>query len=130
MVAKDTVRDDFAIWESDNPIPFFDKLAENVSFIVRGRLNPLAGHYNSRSQVLEVFQRLSSGFTAPPTCKVTNIFVDGDGAVVEMSLDAMTKSGYNFYEDLCFVCKYAGNSIVEVRIYVDTAAEIKLMSEA
>jgi len=56
--------------------------------------------------------------------------VDGDWAVVEMSLDAMTKGGNNFYEDLCFVCRYGGNSIVEVRIYVDTAAEIKLMSEA
>ena len=130
MVSQDTVRDDFAVWESDNPIPFFDKLAENVSWIVRGKLNPLAGQYNSRTQVIEVFQQLSSSFTAPPTCKVTSILVDGDWAVVEMSLDAMTKGGNNFYEDLCFVCRYGGNSIVEVRIYVDTAAEIKLMSEA
>lgn len=129
MVSQRTVTDDFAIWESDNPIPFFDKLTEDVSWTIRGRLNPLSGHYTSRADVLGVFQQLSSKFAGPPNCKIVSTFVNGDWTVVEMSLDVMSKEGYNFYEDLCFVCRYEGDSIAEVRLYVDTAAEIKLMSE-
>ena len=57
-------------------------------------------------------------------------FFDGDWAIVEMSFDAITKGGFNYYEDICFICRYEQETIVEVRLYVDTAGEIKVFSES
>ena len=130
MVSEAFIRSEFAPWETDNPIPFFEKLPDNVSFTVCGSFNPLAGEYNSKNDVLAVFGRLMSQFVAPPTLKIINVLPSGDYAVVEMTSHAISKKGKDYNQSLCWVCRYEGEICVMVRIYVDTAAEMQLFEEA
>ena len=129
MVTEAFIRDEFAPWETDNPIPFFEKLPDNVSWTVNGQFNPLAGHYN-KNEVLAVFGRLMSNFSKPPTLKITNVLPSGDYAVVEMTSHGVSTGGKVYDQVMCWVCRYEGDTCVMVRIYVDTAAEIRLFEES
>ena len=129
MLSEGLVRAQFAPWETSNPLPFFDILADNVYWIVSGKLNPLSGAYNSKNEVLDVFGRLTARFAGPPTSKITNVLTSGDYAVVEMTLHAVSKGGNDFDEQLCWVCRYEGEKCVSVMLYVDSAAEKQLFEE-
>jgi uncharacterized protein len=130
MVSEAFIRAEFAPLETDNPIPFFEKLADNVSWTVSGSFNALSGHYNNKNDVIAVFGRLVSKFAGPPTMKITNVLPSGDYAVVEMTSHGISKAGNEYDQVLCWVCRYEGNTCVMVRIYVDTAAEIRLFEES
>jgi uncharacterized protein len=129
MVAEDFVRSEFKPWETGDPILFFDKLPDNISWTVSGKLNPLSGHYTSKSDVLAIFGRLTSKLAGPPVCKITNILTSKDYAVVEMDFHSVSKGGNNYDQSLCWVCRYEGTTCVEVRLYVDTAGEVALFEE-
>jgi len=130
MVTEAFIRSEFAPWLTENPLPFFEKLPDNVSWTVCGSFNRLAGHYNSKNEVLGVFGQLMSRFTGPPTLKITNVLPSGNYAVVEMTSHGISLKGEKFDQMLCFVCRYEGETCVEVRIYVDTAAEVELFKES
>jgi uncharacterized protein len=130
MVSEAFIRAEFAPWETENPIPFFEKLPDNVSWTVSGSFNQLAGHYDNKNEVLAVFGRLMSNFAKPPTCKITNVLPSGDYAVVEMTTHGVSNGGKNYDQMLCWVCRYEGDTCVKVTIYVDTAAEIRLFEES
>jgi len=130
MVSEQTVRNQFAIWETDNPIPFFDDLPENITFKVCGSLNPLRGTYTSRDQVLETFGKLSSRFAGPFRTTITSVLVSGEYGIVEGVMRNVSKGGFHFEQEICWISRYEGDVIVEVRLYVDSAAEKAVMEEA
>ena len=129
MVSEDFVRTEFAPWETQNPMPWFEKLPDNVSWHICGTLNPKAGTYNSKAEVIAVFGELMSKVAGPPDCKITNVLPSGDTAVVEMFFHAIAKNGWHFDQELCWVCKYEAGLCVSVRLYVDSAGEVKLFEE-
>jgi uncharacterized protein len=128
-LTEDFIRSEFAPWESENPVPFFDKLSDNVSWTISGKLNPCAGVYNSKAAVIELFGKLMSKLSGPPICKITNVLTAGDYAVVEMDFHSVSKGGIDFDQQLCWVCRYEGKEWVMVRLYVDTAGEVRLFAE-
>lgn len=129
MPTEEFVRAHFSPWETADPHSWFGTLADNVKWTVMGKQNPLHGEYNSREQVLEVFHGLMSKMAGPPTVKIENIITSGDYAVVEMSFAAPTKIPLEMYEskgyeqDMIWVCRYEGETIVELRCYIDTYGE-------
>jgi ketosteroid isomerase-like protein len=130
MPTEEFVRAQFAPWETPDPISWFaTALADNIKWTILGKTNPLAGVYNSRDEVLSVFGTLMSKMAGPPNGKIESIIASGDYAVVEMSFSAPTKSplpeyeSAGFEEDMCWVCKYEGDTIVELRCYIDTLGE-------
>jgi len=136
MPTEEFVRAQFAIWETPDPVSWFTTaLADNIKWIVPGKTNPLAGVYTSREQVLGVFGTLMSKMAGPPETKVENVIASGDSAVVEMSFKAPTKNplpGYDgpgFEQDMCWVCKYEGEKIVELHCYIDTLGEKILFAQ-
>lgn len=129
MVSEDSVRSQFEDWEKGDPTAFFNTLSENVSWTVNGKLNPLAGHYTSKEDALGAFGQLSSKLSGPPTCKIKNLLISGDYAVVEMDFSTVSKGGKNYDQCICWVCRYEGTVCVEVKIYVDTAWEKALFEE-
>ena len=129
MVSEEFVRNVFAPWETNDPTPFFDSLSDNVSWKISGTINPFAGHYTTKAQVLEVFGQLTAKFAGPPSGRIINMIVSGDSAVVETEFNAPTPDGGRFEEEICWICRFEGNICTEVKIYVDTAAEVKLFGQ-
>ena len=129
MVSEQFVREHFACWETENPIPFFDSLPENFTWTVAGAINPLKGSYTSKEQCLEAFAQLMSKLTEPPVCKIINVLVSGDYAVVEMSSKEKSKAGKTYDELMCFIVRYEGDNVVEIRMYADTAVEKEIFDE-
>ena len=64
-----------------------------------------------------------SKLNAPPVCKIFSILVSGDYAVVEMTSKEQSMAGKSYDELMCFVVRYEGNCIAEIRMYADTAVE-------
>lgn len=130
MPTEEFVRTQFAPWETPDPTSWFaTALAPNIKWKVVGITNPLAGTYNSPEEVLGVFGTLMSKMAGPPSGKIQTVIVSGDYAVVEMSFTAPTKAplpgypGSGYEQDMCWVCKYEGERIVELRCYIDTLGE-------
>ena len=129
MVSEQFVREQFGSWETDNPGPFFESLPEKFTWTVAGAINPLRGLYTSKEQCLQAFGQMMSKLTAPPVCKIVNVLVSGDYAVIEMTTAEESKAGKAYDEAMCFVVRYEGDKIAEIRMYADTAVEKEIFDE-
>ena len=129
MVTEEFIRTEFAPWEEGNPMPWFEKLDDSISWHICGTLNPTAGTYHSKAEVIECFGKLMSKVTGPPECKVTNVITSGDTAVVTMDFHAVAHNGWDYKQECCMIGKYEAGVCVSVNLFIDTAGEIKLFSE-
>lgn len=129
MVSEQFVREQFGSWETDNPVPFFESLPEKFTWTVTGAINPLRGIYTSKEQCLQAFGQMMSKLTAPPVCKIVHVLASGDYAVVEMTTTEESKAGKTYDEAMCFVVRYEGDKIAEMRMYADTAVEKEIFEE-
>ena len=66
------------------------------------------------------FRRLSRFLPGGVALFVDHLYVSGDTAVVEMHANATDLRGEPFDNVYCWVCRFQGDVIVEVRAYVDT----------
>lgn len=129
MVSEDFVRNHFASWETDDPIPFFQSLPEKFTWTVIGAINPLKGLYTTKEACLEAFGSIMSRLAAPPVCKIVNVLVAGDSAVVEISSKETSKAGKSYDEMMIFVVRYEEDKCVEIRMYADTAVEKEIFEQ-
>ena len=121
-----TIRDDrialFAKLQASATQPqFWDRVADDVDWTVEGT-HPLAGRYHDKAQFIEAaFARLA-GQAVPGGVKldVTHLYVDGDTTIAELHSTSKTKEGADFANDYCWVCRFEGDIIVEVRAHVDS----------
>src|ERR1700682_1842344 len=82
----------------------------------------LAGRCHNKAQFIEAtFTRLA-GQAVPGGVKleVTHLYVDGDTTIAELHSTSTTKEGADFTNDYCWVCRFDGDVIVEVRAHVDS----------
>jgi ketosteroid isomerase-like protein len=61
--------------------------------------------------------------------RVTNILVEGDGAAVEMESLSTALNGKPFDNRYCWIVRFSGETIVEVRAYLDSALVQRLIEE-
>ena len=52
-----------------------------------------------------------------------------DVAAVELKADAMAKNGLPFKNEYCWVCRFEGEKIVEVKGYLDSVSVNKVLEE-
>jgi ketosteroid isomerase-like protein len=100
---------------------FWDRVANDVDWTVEGT-HPLAGRYHDKAQFIDAtFARLA-GQAVPDGVKleVTHLYVDGDTTIAELHSTSKTKEGADFANDYCWVCRFEGDNIVEVRAHVDS----------
>ena len=122
MVTEQMVRDAFTPFEAANGQLFMEALSENVSWTAMGTNNPMGGHWTSKADLVKhVFGPLTAKLAAPMKSKVSNVLISGDWATVEMTGSATTKSGGRYDQELCMLCRFEGEKIVEVRTYIDSA---------
>lgn len=124
-----TVRRIFAHLESGAGDAFFAHVSDDVDWTVQGT-HPLAGRYRTKADfVSHTFARLNEILPGGTQLHVQNVLADGDWAIVELRSHAVAKSGMRFDNCYCWVIRFAGETIVEVRAYLDSALVQKLIDE-
>ena len=128
-VTIDQVQEIFKNLESGDGASFFDRVADNVDWIVEGH-HPLAGHYHSKSDFLSgTFEKLGKVLPNGTQLHVTNILISDDWAIVELASLATAKNGLRFDNKYCWITRWQEGKIVLVRAYLDSAMVQRLFDE-
>ena len=99
---------------------FWAQVADDVDWTVEGT-HPLAGRYRSRDEFIgATFARLGGVLADGVKLEVTHLFVDGDTTIAELHSTSTTNEGAHFANNYCWVCRFDGEQIVEVRAYLDS----------
>jgi uncharacterized protein len=108
---------------------FFEHVADDVDGTVMGT-HPLAGLYLSKRALQEgTFSKLGKMLPDGAKLRVTNVIVAGDMAVVELASDAIARNGMRFDNHDCWVTRFGGKTIVEVRAYLDSTMVAELFCQ-
>jgi uncharacterized protein len=100
---------------------FWNRVAEDVDWTVEGT-HPLAGRYHSKPEFLAAtFTRLTGVLDGGAKLQVQRLHLDGDTAIAELLSTSTTNEGAPFANRYCWVCRFDGDTIVEVRAYLDSA---------
>jgi ketosteroid isomerase-like protein len=117
---KQDVKALFAHLEHGEGNRFFEHVADDVDWIVEGT-HPLSGHYHSKQAFQAgTFTKLYKVLPEGTQLVVQNILMDGDWAIVELRSMATASNGMRFDNHYCWLCRFAGDRIVEVRAYLDS----------
>jgi ketosteroid isomerase-like protein len=119
--SKDDRRALFAKLQDPQSQPeFWAHVADDVDWTVEGT-HPLAGRYNDKATFIDAtFNRLAGVLPAGVKLEVRHLYLDGDTAIVELHSTSLTNEGAAFANDYCWVCRFDGDTIVEVRAYLDS----------
>jgi uncharacterized protein len=122
-----TVRQIFSHLESGSGDRFFEHVADDVDWTVEGT-HPLAGRYRTKADFqAHTIARLNKILPGGTQLHVQDVLIDGDRAVVELRSHATAANGMRFDNRYCWVIRFAGETIVEVRAYLDSALVQKLI---
>jgi uncharacterized protein len=123
------VREIFKNLETGDGRGFFAHVADDVDWIVEGT-HPLAGHYRSKVDfVAHTFEKLNKVLPQGTQLYLEHALVSGDWAVVELHSLAIAKNGLRFDNRYCWLCRFSGDKIVEVRAYLDSALVARMFQE-
>jgi uncharacterized protein len=120
-----TVRDDrtalFNNLQSPDTQPqFWARVADDVDWTVEGT-HTLAGRYHSKSDFIKAtFDRLDGVLQGGVKLEVEHLYLDGDTTIAELLSTSVTNEGAPFANRYCWVCRFDGDMIVEVRAYLDS----------
>jgi uncharacterized protein len=129
QLTSDYVRQIFRNLDSGDGSGFFEHVSDDVDWIVEGT-HPLAGHYHSKTEFLaHTFHKLAKVLPHGAQLHVQHLLLSDDWAVVELRSEAIAKDGLRFDNRYCWVCRFAGGRIVEVRAYLDSALVVRLFEE-
>ena len=129
MVSEEIVHKTFAPLLT-NEGSFLTHLADDVSWTLTGQDNPLAGHYSSKADVAaKVFAPMYQKIAGSLTAKIVSVLIVGDWAIVEFTANGKTKGGNVYAQELCWICRYKDEIIVEVREYLDSAQMKRVLEE-
>jgi uncharacterized protein len=99
---------------------FWARVADDVDWTVQGT-HPLAGRYHSKKEFIDAtFARLAGVLPGGAELTVEHLFLDGDTTIVELLSNSRTNEGAAFANRYCWVCRFDGDTIVEVRAYLDS----------
>ena len=100
---------------------FFERVSDSVSWTVEGT-HPLAATYTSKRAFFDsTFTILSPLMRDDLRLEVRNLHVADDYTIAELQAIATTSEGVPFDNRYCWVCRFDGDFIVEVRAYLDSA---------
>ena len=123
------VRDIFAGLEHGDGDAFFSHVADDVDWTVMGT-HPLAGRYASKTAFRAgTMSKLGKVLLGGAQLRVTHVFVAGDTAVVELESGATANNGMRFDNHYCWVVRFDGAVIVEVRAYLNSALVAELFRQ-
>ena len=117
---RDLVRERFAAWEHGDSRPFFEIVADDVTWTVIGSTE-ISGTYQSKAAFLagagnRLFDRLTSRIVAT----IDDVLVDGDRVVVTWKGRASGKNGRSYEQTYCWLLTMADGQVIEATAYLDT----------
>jgi ketosteroid isomerase-like protein len=121
MLTHETVQKVFSPLESSDSQTFFTHVSPTCAWTITGHSHPLAGHHDKSSVIKNALNRIGGCMATPIKRQVTGILVSGDWATVEHTAEATTKVGGRYWQEFCWVCRFEGDVIVELRMYMDSA---------
>jgi hypothetical protein len=128
-INEQMVRSIFVGLEQGDGNAFFEHVADDVDWTVMGT-HPLAGHYSSKNAFKQgTFSKLGKVLPKGAQLRVTNVIVAGDTAVVELVSDAIARNGMRFDNQYCWITRFDGETVVEVRAYLDSAMVAELFRQ-
>ena len=99
---------------------FWECVAENVDCTVED--TPVAYRYDSEAEFrAATFTRLQRVLVGGATLEVQHLYVDGDTTIAELLSTSKTSEGATFVNRYCWICRFDGDMIVQVRAYLDSA---------
>ncbi len=120
-LTRDSVQELFENLASGNGDRFFERVSDDVDWTVMGT-HPVAGRYRSKAEITDdAFARLDRIFPGGARLVTEYLYVDGETAIVELKAIATDLRGKSFDNRYCWVCRFSGDTIVEVRAYLDSA---------
>jgi ketosteroid isomerase-like protein len=127
-LTPESVRKVFSLLESGYEA-FFVHVAEEVDWTVHGS-HPLAGHFLTKREFISAtFARIAKILRGGTQLRVLHVTTSGDWATVEMQSMATALNGMRFDNRYCWVVRFEGGLIVQVRAYLDSALIQKLFDE-
>ncbi len=119
-ISHDSVETLFSNLANGHSERFLEHVADDIDWTLLGT-HPLAGRYRSKAEfVSRTFARLGRIFTDKLRLVPQHIHIDGETAIVEMKGFATDLRGKSFDQTYCWVCRFSGTTIVEVRAYLDS----------
>jgi uncharacterized protein len=111
--ARKTDEEQIRVYTHRRRAPYRDRHLEGT--------HPLAGRYHSNTQFIEAtFTRLGGVLPGGVKLEVTHLYLDGDTAIAELHSTSTTNEGAQFANNYCWVRRFDGDIIVEVRAYLDS----------
>jgi hypothetical protein len=99
---------------------FWARVADDVNWTVEGT-HALAGRYHNKQEFIDAtFGRLDGVLQGGVKLEVEHLYVDGDTTIAELLSTSTTNEGASFDNRYCWVCRFDGDMIVEVRAYLDS----------
>jgi uncharacterized protein len=124
--AKELVSELFRQWEAGDSSKFFATLADDVVWTAIGH-TPISGVSHGKAEYIsKIYSRLQGLFAGATSCRVKRVLAENDVVVVEWHGDTPLKSGGVYANDYCWVIRVAGEKLVEVTGYFDTALVNKI----
>jgi ketosteroid isomerase-like protein len=100
-ITTESVREIFKGLEKGDGAAFFERVADDVDWIVMGT-HPLAGHYRSKKSFIEgTFAKLAQVLPQGAQLQVEHLVVKDDEAVVELHSLVTAKNGMRFDNRYC-----------------------------
>ena len=99
---------------------YWARVADDVDWTVEGT-HPLAGRYHTEQDFIDAtFNRLDGVLEGGVKLGVEHLYIDGDTTIAELLSTSTTNEGAPFANRYCWVCRFEGDTIVEVRAYLDS----------
>ena len=109
---------------------FLNYVADDVRWTLTGIDDPLVGTYTSKADLAnKVFAPLYAKVDGALAAKIVSVLISADWAVVEFTAEGKTKGGGIYNQELCWVCRFEGDKIVQVREYLDSAQVKRVLEE-
>jgi len=117
---KHSVRKAFRPWEQGDSGPFFDLIADDVTWTVIGS-TPASGVFHSKQELVDrafgpLLQRLDGSLKT----RFIDVAADGDKVFLRFESSGVAKTGLHYDQVYCFAMVMREGRIVEIDAYVDT----------
>ena len=116
----ETVRTAFAAWERGDSRPFFQIVADDVTWRVIGT-TAVSGTYHSKTEFLSRAGGLFDRFAEPLVAEVKAVHEAGDTVFLQWEGTSRGVNGRPYHQTYCWVIRMAGGQAVDVTAYLDTA---------
>jgi ketosteroid isomerase-like protein len=117
---RQLVADAFAAWGHGEFKPFFEIVAEDVTWTVIGSTR-ISGTYRGKQAFFDgAIGPIHEALAGPIQATVLNVFEDGDHVILQWRGASTTRAGAPYNQVYCWVMRLAGGMIVETTAYLDT----------